>query len=249
MSKMRDFSKEGKIGKLQPLYIDETKPRGQGHNIYWICQCDCGNLISVNSCNLQSGIRNHRMMTCGQCYNPKVDLTGKKFGKLTVIKHDDSYSATKENGWKHKWICQCDCGNIVSIFASNLTRLHTTSCGCNGRSIGEQNIIKLLQNHYVNYLSEYSFEDLKGPGGHKLRFDFAIFNHDNELIELIEFDGRQHSNQYNPWGGKETLEDRQYRDELKNQYCKNHNIKLLRFNYTQRDNIKFEDLEIGEYYD
>ena len=27
MSKIRDFSKEGKIGKLQPLYIDETKPR------------------------------------------------------------------------------------------------------------------------------------------------------------------------------------------------------------------------------
>ena len=42
--KPRDFSKE-KIGKLQPLYIDETKPRGKGKNIYWICRCDCGRFL------------------------------------------------------------------------------------------------------------------------------------------------------------------------------------------------------------
>lgn len=48
----RDFSNM-KIGKLQPLYIDETKPRGAGHNIYWICQCECGNLISVSTATLR----------------------------------------------------------------------------------------------------------------------------------------------------------------------------------------------------
>lgn len=53
------------------------------------------------------------------------DLTGKKFGKLTVIKisKDSQQSQTK-------WLCQCDCGNFVDVFASNLKRGHTTSCGC-----------------------------------------------------------------------------------------------------------------------
>ena len=93
MAAIRDFSKE-KIGRLQPLYIDETKPRGKGHNIYWICQCDCGNLISVNSCNLNSALKNNRNSSCGKCNAQVKNLIGQTFGKLTVIAHDDSYKAT-----------------------------------------------------------------------------------------------------------------------------------------------------------
>jgi hypothetical protein len=75
-----------------------------------------------------------------------------------------------------------------------------------------------------------------------LRFDFAIFNENNNLSHLIEFDGKQHTNDYNAWGGTETLEERHLRDELKNLYCKNHNIKLIRIPYTKRNNIKLQDL-------
>lgn len=54
----------------------------------------------------------------------KNDLTGMRFGKLTVIeylgrKHHSSY-----------WKCQCDCGNIVECYYGNLKRGTTTSCGC-----------------------------------------------------------------------------------------------------------------------
>ena len=240
----RDFSKI-KIGKLQPLYIDETKPRGQGHNIFWICQCDCGNLVSVNSSNLRSGERTNRNMSCGKCNAQLQNLIGKKFGKLTVIAHDDSYKANELNGWKHKWICRCDCGNEISVFGTNLTRLHTTSCGCAVRSIGEQNIETLLRQYCINYAKEYSFNDLKL--NKKLRFDFAIFNKDNSLIELIEFDGRQHNNEYTPWNSDETLQERQYRDSLKDNYCKMNNIKLIRIPYEKRDNITLKDLELEEY--
>lgn len=40
-----------------------------------------------------------------------IDLTGQRFGKLTVLKYDES-SACSEKGTR--WICRCDCGNIVS---------------------------------------------------------------------------------------------------------------------------------------
>ena len=53
------------------------------------------------------------------------DLTGQRFGKLVVVKYDDS-STTRHP----KWICQCDCGNIKSIHASALTGGLTNSCGC-----------------------------------------------------------------------------------------------------------------------
>lgn len=51
------------------------------------------------------------------------DLTGQKFGHLLVIKRDISRKPTA-------WLCECDCGNRVVVFASNLKRRPTGSCGC-----------------------------------------------------------------------------------------------------------------------
>lgn len=61
---------------------------------------------------------------------PKEDLTGKRYGALTVIGRADDYITP---GTKHryiKWICQCDCGNITSVFQSSLKSGSTKSCGC-----------------------------------------------------------------------------------------------------------------------
>lgn len=56
----------------------------------------------------------------------RKDLSGQRIGRLTVLRLSDK---EKESG-KIKWVCQCDCGNIVEVFSSNLTREHTKSCGC-----------------------------------------------------------------------------------------------------------------------
>lgn len=237
--KPRDFSIE-QIGQLKPLYIDETKPRGKGHNIYWVCKCSCGNLISVNSCNLNSGLKANRNMSCGNCHANRIDLTGNIYGQLEVIGPDETYISNESNGWRSKWICQCECGNRISVFGTNLTRLHTTSCGCASRSIGEKNIENLLKSNGINYAREYTFFDLKDKK--KLRFDFAIFDENNNLSHLIEFDGRQHNNDYTPWNSKETLAERQVRDKLKDEYCKEHNIRLIRIPYEKRDTMTLQDL-------
>lgn len=240
---IKDYS-QFKIGHMQPLYIDDSKPRGKGCNIYWICQCDCGNLKSINSSNLKTALRTNQNLSCGKCHAQIKDLTGQIFGKLKVLKRDDNYSPCKDNGWKVKWICQCECGNTVSIFGSNLTSLHTTSCGCINYSIGEQNIEQILKKHNIKFKKEYSFEDLRFHK--KLRFDFAIFDNQNNLYELIEFDDRQHTNNYTPWNSNETLEERQYRDLLKNQYCQEHNIKLIRISELNRDKITINLLQLEE---
>ena len=62
---------------------------------------------------------------------PKIiDLTGKKFGKLTVIERAEDYVSPK-GARSPKWLCQCECGNQVTVMASNLKSGATTSCGCN----------------------------------------------------------------------------------------------------------------------
>jgi hypothetical protein len=53
-----------------------------------------------------------------------IDLTGRKFNKLTVLKFAGVRS---KNAY---WECKCDCGNIKSIIGSDLKRGQTRSCGC-----------------------------------------------------------------------------------------------------------------------
>lgn len=52
------------------------------------------------------------------------DITGKKFGKLTVIAFD------KKQGTMAKWLCKCECGNVKSIRGDHLKRGEIRSCGC-----------------------------------------------------------------------------------------------------------------------
>ena len=237
-----------KFNRLTILEIDEDKRqeqiKAQKTKIrkYYKCQCDCGKIVSIRADNVISG----HAQSCGcwrkdnnreMCKNLIRDLTGQTFGKLTVLRLSDNY----QKGGGTKWICECECGNIVSVYGTNLTKLHTTSCGCSSRSIGEENIENLLKKNNITYAREYSFEDLISKK--RLRFDFAIFK-DNQLSHLIEFDGRQHSNDYTPWNGKETLQQRQERDKLKNKYCKDKNIKLIRIPYYKRDSITLEDLGV-----
>lgn len=61
----------------------------------------------------------------------KVEIAGKKFGKLTVIKYIGITVAGRS-----LWECKCECGNITTAEYSNLKRGHTTSCGCVKRKHG-----------------------------------------------------------------------------------------------------------------
>ena len=58
-----------------------------------------------------------------------IDLTGKRFGKLTVIRRD-SDKVLPSGSKVARWFCECDCGNTVSVIGSNLRKGTSKSCGC-----------------------------------------------------------------------------------------------------------------------
>ncbi len=65
-----------------------------------------------------------------------VDLTGQKFGRLTVIKR-----AKNIKGGRIRWLCQCVCNEYIIVIGNNLQRNHTRSCGCLWRdSITKHNL-------------------------------------------------------------------------------------------------------------
>ena len=59
----------------------------------------------------------------------KLNITGQKFGKLTVIKNTEEKD---KNSGSYIWECKCDCGNVVFLPVYHLTRKTkpTRSCGC-----------------------------------------------------------------------------------------------------------------------
>lgn len=56
----------------------------------------------------------------------KIDLTGKRFGKLVVL----SPTEKRMDGGSIVWKCQCDCGKLAEVSARRLIRGKVRSCGC-----------------------------------------------------------------------------------------------------------------------
>ncbi len=87
----------------------------------------------------------------------------------------------------------------------------------------------ILQSFNIDFDRQKSFSDLK----HKrlLYYDFYL----PELNMCIEYDGEQHFKPVLNWGGDELFKELQLKDKLKNEYCKKHNISLLRLTYKDSD--------------
>lgn len=105
-----------------------------------------------------------------------------------------------------------------------------------GASKGEIEIELFLLQNGITYKRQYCFEDCKYKK--ELPFDFAIFNTNQELQCLIEYDGEQHY-KYIPYFHKteKNFKEQQLRDAIKTQYCQINNINLIRISYTNYDNI------------
>lgn len=71
--------------------------------------------------------------------NKFIDLTGKKFGMLTVIKRAEN---NKAGGTV--WLCKCDCGNEREVVRGNLKSGNTKSCGCYKRTLNKRFIGKSI---------------------------------------------------------------------------------------------------------
>lgn len=107
---------------------------------------------------------------------------------------------------------------------------------CN-ESKGEKQLDLILSKYNIYHSSQYTFDDLRGIGGGLLRFDAPVFwdADKTKLRMLIEYDGIFH---YEKQYDNDRFETLLIHDELKNQYCNNNNIKLLRIPYWEFSNIE-----------
>lgn len=129
-----------KFGKLTALYFNEQlyeEARKKGKYIYkWVCECNCKEndktIVNVSQSDLIRGVT--KSCGCIKVGSDIEDLTGKQFGRLTVLNFDqEAYDEGIKNGnYEYRWICECNCDNhtIKSIDGSCLKNGNTVSCGC-----------------------------------------------------------------------------------------------------------------------
>ena len=215
--------------KITVLYKDTKK---SGKLVKWVCQCECGNIFSA----VGAKIRNGWTRSCG-CLQKEVtskrtraDLAGQQFGYLTAIKPIGTYGHTV------LWECRCKCGNTKQATSSNLLSGQTRSCGCM-KSYGEALVKQYLEQHNIDYKSEYGLGNLKNIPKSYTRIDFAILQ-ENQPIGFIEIDGIQHYDKTNPWYNQGVEEN----SKLKEQYSVDNHIPLLHLFYNEGQ-INFEELE------
>ena len=106
--------------KFSRWTVIEIAERNKHNQVMWKCRCDCGTIRDVTASSLKNG--NSKSCGCLQRDSVSnktasnfVDLTGKKFGRWTVLqrvenRRDQSY-----------YLCECECGNTKEVYSGSLT--------------------------------------------------------------------------------------------------------------------------------
>ena len=121
----KEFIEPGmEIGNL--TVIGEAAPGPRGGKM-WRCRCGCGREIDAN----ESALKIRNILSCG-CTDQVEDLTGRKFGMVTVVSREINSPTGSP-----QWLCRCDCGNEKVIRADVLKRGNwIPNCGCIGNKDG-----------------------------------------------------------------------------------------------------------------
>lgn len=107
-------------------------------------------------------------------------------------------------------------------------------------SRGEIKISDILTMNEMSFQQEYSFPDLNSASGSPLRFDFAVFDDEDDLMFLIEYQGKQHYEVNSKFGGHSGLRRQQYNDMQKREYCEKNKIILLIIPYIHEHKMNYD---------
>ena len=193
----------------------------------------CGYIFKAYPFHVRKG-----ELGCRQCSNMLIHNT-ERVKLLLEDKYGTEYSLISEEVTNNRdsiIVKHNVCNKEFDTISNKIINQGSVCPHCNiSSSKGEMEIEKTLKNNKMKYKKEWSFDDCRHKG--LLFFDFAVFDETDELKCLIEFDGKQHYEPVNFFGGIEGFKTGQLRDEIKNDYCKEKGIKLLRIPYWDENNI------------
>ena len=176
-----------------------------------------------------------RGIGCPICAN-NTQKTRKVFIKESNLIHDNKYDYSlveyKNNKTKVKIICP-----IHGLFKQRPNdHLNNHGCFMCNDSKGEKQIRKKLKEYNIIFESQKRFKGCKYKK--TLPFDFYLPTYNM----CIEFDGEQHYIPFECWGGYEYLKTQKIKDRIKDSFCEENKIKLLRIKFSDKINEKILEI-------
>lgn len=226
----------------------------KNHHRQWKCEFKC----NTHGCNntfivYLNSVSSGNSQYCQECNKIHSQKRGKEVGTKSYYKDytkidNPFYTFIKplnyyDNQGIQYWDIQCKvCGKHYeerpTYIISQTRRRGNNPCECwrtKRESKGSILIQGILEGANLVFEKEKYYTDCLSKKGNYLYFDFYI----PQKNILIEYDGEQHffdTFQH----GEEALKNYQENDEIKNRYCKEHNIKLIRVPYTDYKNISYQ---------
>ena len=184
------------------------------HNVVWdalptniLKGCGCSECLK-EKIGSKNGISHNEYVDKLSKINPKIVALEEYLGTEIKIRHKCKLCG-------HKW--RVKPGNVLS----------GKGCPKCNESHGEKYISNYLSINNIAYIPQHTFDSCKDK--RQLPFDFYL----PELNICIEYDGKQHYEAIDHFGGEEGLKVRQLHDQIKTDYCENNKIFLLRIKYDE----------------
>lgn len=189
----------------------------------------CGKVYETTPSSFKTGNR------CTHC-SEKRKWTTEEFKEYVMEKEGEDYFVVGDyiNSQTKIEIKHNKCGTIYPVAPTDFKS--GNRCPRCTSSKGEKAISTFLNKHNVEYQHNKSYSDaclFKTS----LRFDFLIYDNEGNLKLICEFDGIQHFEPVNMFGGEKGFKETQERDKIKNKFCKDNGIPLLRIPYWEINNI------------
>lgn len=163
--------------------------------------------------------------------NLAVKKTTKQFINEANKVHDFKYIYDKTNYVKNQVKVIITCPIHGDFEQRPLSHIQGSGCPNCNESRGEKEIAKFLNKYKINFERQKKFHDCRNV--FDLPFDFYI----PSKRTCIEFDGKQHYQPVDHFGGLKAYESLKINDKIKNDYCEDNYINLIRIRYDQVDDI------------
>ena len=164
---------------------------------------------------------------CPFCYNENRTLEQSDVLLKFNLIHNNYYDYSQVNYMNNMTKVKIICPKHGVFRQTPAKHLLGQGCPICRESKGEKEIRTFLENNNIKYINQKYFKGCKYK--RNLKFDFYLPDYNT----CIEYDGKQHFIINEFFDKKEDFETRIKRDQIKNKYCKNNNIQLIRIKYNE----------------
>ncbi|MCP1158182.1 hypothetical protein [Bacillus infantis] len=191
-------------------------------------KCDKEHDVFINLNNFRNG---KRCIKCSGMESPSLEDRKAEFLKLNLELLEEDYKNSKT---PLKYRClECD---YIGEKTWKSARNGFGCLACSPSSMGEERIANWLILNDIPHKRQFRIAECRNKK--TLPFDFAILDSKEQLVKLIEFDGEQHFNSRDFFGGEVAFLKRQENDQIKNKFCHENKIELIRISYLEVNNIE-----------